>query len=335
MLVVFFHAFQWTHAFGLTRTDFPTGGAGVDVFFVISGFVMWATTSEEPIGSREFLRRRAVRIVPPYWALTLLAVGLASAWPEIFQDVRLGGAHLVLSLLFIPHLDPANEAFPVLKPGWTLGYEAAFYLIFAAGLMIARRRRMLVVGVALAVLAFAGMFSNAWSVLLANFLMLEFLAGMLLAKVWREGLLGTALQGWGLMAVAVAALAGLQALHYDDYNWRPLFWGIPAAILVTGALTAETAGALPRVEPLKWLGDASYSIYLTHFLAFQALVRLGPQPTNAALLMVELVTVSIAGGLLGRHLIEKPTLRLLRGVGRAMPGFEAEQQPVAEALSPS
>lgn len=322
LMVVCFHAFQWTHVIGLTRTDFPTGAAGVDVFFVISGFVMWVTTVDQQVPPLEFLRRRAVRIVPPYWALTLLAAGLAWAWPQIYQDVILDGRHLVLSLLFVPHLDPNNEPFPLLKPGWTLVYEACFYLIFAVGLLVARRRRMLFLGVALAIVAFAGFFSDVASVLLANFLMLEFLAGVLLAKVWSEGLLGSAVQGWALMALAVAALAGLEALNYNNYDWRPFFWGVPAALLVTGAVTAEAAGALPRAVPLKWLGDASYSIYLCHPLAFQALARLGPRPSDPMVFLLQAVSLAVVCGFLARQLIEKPTLRWLNGVGRAMPGFE-------------
>ncbi len=325
MMVVFFHAFQWTHAYGLTRTDFQTGGAGVDIFFVISGFVMWATTSDAPTNPLAFLWRRAVRIIPPYWVLTLLAAGLAVGWPLIFQDVQLDPTHLVLSLFFVPHLDPANEPFPLLKPGWTLVYEALFYLIFAVGLLVARRRRMLFLAITLTAVALAGFFSNEASVLIANFLMLEFVAGILLAKVWRDGLLGSAAQGWALMLIAAAAFTGLEALGYHDYNWRPFVWGAPASLLVAGAVTAENAGALPQITPLKWLGDASYSIYLTHFITFQAFARQGPPPTNAPLFIAEVVLLSVVSGLLGRHLIEKPTLRLLHGVGRAMPGFEADQ----------
>jgi exopolysaccharide production protein ExoZ len=322
LMVVLFHAFQWARGFGLTATDFPTGGAGVDIFFVISGFVMWATTEGAPVSPLEFLRRRAVRIVPPYWAITLLAAGLAISFPVVFQDVHVGASHLVMSLFFIPHFDPGGEAFPVLKPGWTLVYEACFYLIFAVGLLVPGRARPGFLAFALAAVALGGFFSETASVLLANLLMLEFLVGILIANVWREGLLGTALQGWGLALTAVAALAVLQALDYRDYNWRPFVWGVPAGLLVCGLLTAEAAGALPRIAPLKLLGDASYSIYLCHPLAFQALGRLAPEPSSGLQFVVEAVVLAIVCGLLGRHLIEKPTLRWLNGVGRAMPGFE-------------
>src|SRR5246127_1178159 len=81
--VVCFHAFQWTNVAGLTPTDFPTGAAGVDVFFVISGFVMWVTTDRDPPKPLEFLRRRAVRILPPYWLFTLLAAVLALTLPRV------------------------------------------------------------------------------------------------------------------------------------------------------------------------------------------------------------------------------------------------------------
>jgi exopolysaccharide production protein ExoZ len=322
LLVVLYHAFQWTHVCGLTSTDFPTGAAGVDIFFVISGFVMWATTDQDSVSPLEFLRRRAVRIVPPYWALTLLAAVLAASLPWVFQDVRLDLGHLALSLLFVPHFDPGGEPFPLLKPGWTLVYEAFFYLVFAIGLALARRRRLVFLSVTLGITAFVGVFSNTASVLLANILLLEFLAGIFIARAWREDLLGGSFQGWSFVVLGVAALAVLESIDFHDYNWRPILWGVPAGLIVTGAVAAEAGGALPRLPGLKLLGDASYSIYLGHPLAFMALARLGGRPSSAALFIAEALATAVGCGLLGRHLIEKPTLRLFKGVGRSTPGFE-------------
>ena len=321
--VVFFHAFQWTNVAGLTATDFPTGAAGVDVFFVISGFVMWVTTDCDPPKPLEFLRRRAVRILPPYWLFTLLAAALALSLPQVFQDIRFSTGNLILSMLLIPHIDPAGDAFPLLKPGWTLCYEAAFYIVFAIGLLFARgRARMIFLAIALVTVAALGMLSPWASLLIANPLMLEFLGGVSLAALWRAKRLGSVRRGVSLIVVALACFVVLQTLDYRDYNWRPLFWGVPAAILVAGLVDVEAArGGLRNVPPLKWLGDASYSIYLCHPLVIEALARLGPLD-KAWVFIPEAVIVSAATGLIVRQLFEKPSLRWLNGVGRGMPGFE-------------
>ena len=321
LAVVLFHAFQWTNVAGLTPTDFPTGAAGVDVFFVISGFVMWVTTDRDPPKPLEFLRRRAVRILPPYWLFTLLAAALALSFPLVFQDVRFGVGNLILSMLLIPHLDPIGDAFPLLKPGWTLCYEAAFYVIFAIGLLFARRGRMIFLIIALVTVTTLGVLSKWASVLLANPLMLEFLGGVFLAALWRSGRLGSQRRGVSLMVVAFAGFVVLQTMDYRDYDWRPLFWGVPAVILVSGAVDFETARGMWTIAPLKLLGDASYSIYLCHPLVIEVLARLGPL-NNAWIFIPEAAIASVGAGLIVRQLFEKPTLRWLNGVGRGMPGFE-------------
>jgi exopolysaccharide production protein ExoZ len=325
LAVVTFHAFQWTQVVGATPRDFPTGAAGVDVFFVISGFVMWTSTDETAPGPLAFLWRRAVRILPPYWLFTGLTLAGALAWPALFPDTRATLGNAVLSLLLIPHFDPAGDAFPLLKPGWTLIYEAAFYLIFAVGLLLAGRARLIFLAIALTLVAAAGVLSNAASVLLANPLMLEFLAGVVLAVLWRAGRLGHARRGWVMVGVALVEFAILEALDYRDYDWRPLVWGVPATLLVAGAVDAEAAGARWNVAPLKLLGDASFSIYLCHPLVLDLLAHLAGVG-RAWVFIPEGVLASVACGLVARQLIEKPTLRWLGGVGRAMPGFE----PAAE-----
>jgi exopolysaccharide production protein ExoZ len=175
--------------------------------------------------------------------------------------------------------------------------------------------------IALVTVTVAGVLSKWASVLLCNPLMLEFLGGVFLAALWRAGKLGSLRRGLSLIVVALAAFVVLQTIDYRDYDWRPLFWGVPAMILVAGVVDAEAAHGLPNVRPLKLLGDASFSIYLCHPLVIEALARMGPLD-NAWVFISEAAVVSVAAGLVVRQLFEKPTLRWLNGVGRGMPGFE-------------
>ena len=117
------------------------GQAGVDIFFVISGFIMWVTTHDRPTTPLRFMTNRIVRIVPLYWLITLAVAAMAFAVPSLFRGVVLTPEHVIKSLLFIPHYYPGmpTRVWPLLLPGWTLNYEMVFYLVFAIALLLPRR----------------------------------------------------------------------------------------------------------------------------------------------------------------------------------------------------
>lgn len=304
LMVVFYHAFQWTW------TPFPTGQAGVDIFFVISGFVMWAITEREPQGPATFLRRRFARIAPPYWIITLAAAALALIWPALFLEIRVTPEHLWKSLLFIPHRDPFGNPFPVLPVGWTLIYEVFFYAVFAFALMFGRALRLAVVTVILCGAALSGFIWLNLYVYGANPMLMEFLAGAWLGRLWSERKLPSAATGSVIVLVGVTALAGLQAIGYETPFWRPLVWGIPAMAIVAGAVSMEADGFMPRLPGLKTLGDCSYSLYLIHPLVNAVVPRL-IGITEPQLFIPAVVVLSIALAMLSRRYIEKPMLRLL------------------------
>ena len=119
-----------------------TGAAGVDLFFVISGFVMVQSTKhlfQRPGSSKRFLIRRAIRIVPMYWIATLMMLVLVLL-PFTLKGEHFSLGYTLRSLLFIPTSNPASGAdLPLLPQGWTLWYEVYFYLIFAVSLRLPAR----------------------------------------------------------------------------------------------------------------------------------------------------------------------------------------------------
>ncbi len=179
--VVLFHACQWS------QIDFATGQAGVDVFFVISGFVMWTATTGEPVRPFEFLKRRVIRVVPLYWLITVVLAAGVLLFPARFPDLAVTPGHLALSLAFVQHMNPAGYPFPLLAPGWTLNYEAVFYLAFAGLLWLPEARRLVALTFTLMVLAFAGFAWPPAYQMLLNPLFLEFLGGVWLARMAQTG----------------------------------------------------------------------------------------------------------------------------------------------------
>src|SRR5258708_8993373 len=133
------HALQWPLAemkLGLLKT----GRLGVDVFFIISGFIITTIAGDGRFDPRDFLIRRAFRIVPAYWTATLLVTILAVAIPTQFRTTVPTIEGLVKSLLFIPSLEPKA---PLLVLGWTLNFEVFFYLVFASLFFLGSKARTL------------------------------------------------------------------------------------------------------------------------------------------------------------------------------------------------
>lgn len=305
LMVALFHACQWA------RLDFGVGAAGVDVFFVISGFVMGTSTAGRAMSPGGFLRRRFIRVVPLYWLVTLALAGAALAFPARFPDVEPEPGHLLLSMAFIQHYNPAGHPFPLLPPGWTLNYEAVFYLVFAAVLLAPERLRLAGLTVALGAVGLIGFAFPPIYVLLANPLMLEFLAGVYIATLARAGHLPSRSTGWMLISSGATIFVLIQLSRIDADLWRPMVWGGPAAMLVAGAVAVEADRGWPRMPLLSTLGDASYSLYLVHTLSIGALaMTLGAW--NPWVFVPSAMLVAAISGLACWALVERPMLKVLR-----------------------
>lgn len=302
------------HAAGKAGLDFHIGEAGVDLFFVLSGFLMVAITSKQTRPA-EFLADRIRRIAPPYWIAT--SVMLAAALAGLFPAVRLTGWHIISSYLFIPSVSPSNgQVWPLLVPGWTLNFEMMFYVVFAAVIaFIPYRHRVPVLTVFLAGLVALGLLYRPGGAIAAtctNPIMLEFAAGAWLGLLWKRAERWPSSAGWPLILTALILLLG--AAFYPDDRIRVLLFGIPALLLVAGILCLERSEAGIADRPLpRLIGDASYSIYLWHTLAISAFAKLGQALSlPPAALMVAGAGAGVATGILAYILIERPLLRVLR-----------------------
>lgn len=296
---------------------FGVGAAGVDVFFVISGFIMWVVTCRKTPSPTDFLVRRVQRIVPLYWGLTLATAIAAIAIPGAFPAMRPTIAHLLQSLLFVPHRDETGLIAPLIVPGWTLNYEMFFYLLFAGALVAPARIRPWALSAALVGLVAIRPLGDAQNPLWATYtnpLLLEFGAGVWLGKAWSEGKLPGRALGWALIAAGLAGFTAVALAGVDVDPARALLWGLPALALVAGAVSLEAAGPLPHWWPLRALGDASYSLYLVHGLAISAALRLFQKVgvTGAVPLFALSVVTGVAAGLAAYQLVEKPMMKLFR-----------------------
>lgn len=307
------------HAAKMVRHSFEAGAAGVDIFFVISGFIMWTIAQRKEPTPGAFLKKRAARIVPLYWVLTFFVAALAFL-PAAFQGYRPPDsiADVVTSLFFVPQKDP-----PVIVAGWTLNYEVFFYLLFALSLLLAARARLVVLSivmVSLVALGWRARFSDPTLAMITHPLLLEFLAGIWIGKAWTSGLKLPSAAGIIAVLLGFAAILEVPRLGIYPEPIRALVWGVPAAAIVAGALSLEPVGT---VRAFKFLGDASYSIYLVHVTALaQVGVLLVPLHLPPAVGIGTCVAAAVAAGYLCHILLERPLLQMFHsaGVGQGAAG---------------
>jgi exopolysaccharide production protein ExoZ len=310
LAVVFFHAGERSgHALAI-------GAAGVDVFFVISGFIMWVIVARRPVSPGRFLAERLRRIVPVYWLATGAMV--AGALLGLFPNLALTAQHLLASLFFVPLPSPSSgEIWPLLVQGWTLNYELFFYAVFAACLLLPARMRLAAVAAIFLGLVTLGLTVTSDNPLFVTYtrpIILEFVAGMLIGRLWLTGRVRGKGLGLALVTLSLASFAviGLLRLPFDEWTCGPL-----AAMLVYGTAALEREGGVPRLRLPALLGDASYSIYLWHTFAISVVAKAGVTLGLApALIFIAAVLAGVLSGLAGYWLIERPLLRGFSGKRR-------------------
>lgn len=323
--MIYFHSIgKVKSVLGSSNTDLPLfGAAGVDLFFVISGFVMWTSTVGRQISPFIFYRRRVARIVPLYWAVTLAASTIAIAAPEILRSTKFDIDHLLASLFFVPWPNPAvapGVAFhlsPVVIPGWTLNYEMFFYVLFGAALLVSERKRPLVVA---SLILFSILGAHVFSQVLPT---LHFYDSTMPLEFVGETFFAVLITNWKpplceLPKIAsIAALIALCVLEaYNPPPPRAIGLGSLSLLLVFSAVASEHSGNAPGAALLRHLGDASFSIYLIHGFIIAGLrivvLVLGLRMTGLGgeLLFVGTAMItSAAAGVALYHWFELPTSR--------------------------
>ncbi|MES0099974.1 acyltransferase [Mesorhizobium sp. M0019] len=308
LMVVVYHL---PAALGMLDLRIPILNSGVDLFFVISGFVMVLSTENRRRDHRAFLMQRFTRVVPFYWVMTFLMV--AALW--LFAGRAVSLEQTTNSLLFIPYLDTVTGYVqPVLGVGWTLNLEILFYILFAATMGFGRLTQMAAVGVVFAIAVAARIvFKPAADTLLFFYttpVLFEFLAGMALGHlVGRLARLPVVLGASAIVFAIMSVLVMVLGFNLP----RTLAQGIPALILVAACISLASYFRLFAPRVLARLGDASYSLYLTH-----PIVLLATAPVVASanlspwLAGAVIVTACIAVCLASYSFIEKPLLAILR-----------------------
>jgi exopolysaccharide production protein ExoZ len=296
--------------------------AGVDLFFVISGFVM-VVASRDFFGKASsiwpFLRRRMARVVPIYWAVLALYLCLLFTGVVPLNRVLPDVAEILTSFAFIPYLRPDGFVQPVYGLGWTLNYEIFFYLLFALTLPLKRALAVPVLIGLLMLITMIGPFVSVSQTAVYFWtrpIVLEFGLGALIGQMTLGGLRLSRGAGAAMALVALAILILGKVAPDLIPRERVLLYGLPAALLVMAGLAFDEHLEHPGLRPLQALGDASYALYLLHPFVLRglaiggglALTRLSPW-----LFMLASVITSSLCALLVWRFFERPLTRALQG----------------------
>jgi peptidoglycan/LPS O-acetylase OafA/YrhL len=322
-------------------SGFGVGAFGVDLFFVLSGFVIVHSMSRRPGGVREsigFVIARLGRIFPVYWAVLIPCALVAAVAPSWITDTRYPS--MLQTVLLLPASAP-----PLVHPAWSLVHELYFYGLLAIMALFPRRwlaPALLLWGGSMVAtqVAHAGKIADPVLHLVANPLNLEFMLGAFvrlslpyLRPAWPR--IQAAACGLAFLAGA-AVLTRIMAAEADAEAWRVLLVGLPAAGLISGAVAIQPSG-WPRLwSALKGLGDRSYGFYLVHFPICMAvsswLVAHGRLGWGDIALYVALAVVLTATATeLIHRLVERPSIRWAHGLARRIGRGPQRREPASLA----
>ncbi len=303
------------------------GQSGVDLFFVISGFVMFTITRDRFQDHRAILRygyNRLTRIYPTYWFYSLVLAMVYCVRPALINPTMGNQVNFIASFLLLP-----QDTLPLLMVGWTLVYEMYFYFVFALLMLAPQKHLYKIMLLWAAFIITATCFQNrtgirnmiALDTLFTSPLCIEFIGGSLVANIifsgffkWRRAcltigvaaLIGTSIWAWISPSITI-----INPMH------RLLLFGLPYMALIYGAVAMELSENRLVCAFLSPIGDASYSIYLSHTIVINAIgwlwYNLAGRSSNLLWLFL-MLTTSIAIGLISYRFIEIPALQFFKKI---------------------
>jgi peptidoglycan/LPS O-acetylase OafA/YrhL len=328
--------------------DLNLGSDAVVLFFVLSGFVIAFTASEKDRDTGEFLFNRATRIYSVALPALLLGYGLdhLGAWaaPAAYDgwwySPKSLAATLLVGLTFSNEWNVVAIRLGTNGPYWSLSYEVAYYLLFAAAIYLTGLRRIIVI--ALLALVFG------WRVLL---LMPAWLLGVLVWRLVRQQRYPDRTAAWTMAVLppcAYAAALGLGVPHYlmaltqsllsidanaldwllrfsDEFIWNGLI-GVLFAIHLLGVAallarprTAAAAAPSGTARAIRWMAGASFSLYLVHYPLMQFLEAVLPATLAGTPRYAALLALTLAACLIFAELFERPLARFRAAVNSVLP----------------
>jgi peptidoglycan/LPS O-acetylase OafA/YrhL len=309
--VVLFHIIGTSSRYGFS-VDYLNvfdgwGDNGVDIFFVLSGFIMVYIQKDKPLSAARFFIDRFTRIAPLYWLMTVLLLAITYIFPSIFRSDISNFQELSLSSIFFVSKLILGKM-PVLYDGWTLEYEMLFYFILTLGMLFQRK-----------VITYLFVITVISSLIIFNLLdavAYEFLFGILLGNLYVNFGHNKKLMAVSFVIGLIWFFSTLLLIRMDCviFTQRVVMYGLSSVLIIYGLLgeTQIKQGILTK------LGDASYSIYLIQIFTISAFYKaINTTPLfdsfSTDILAFLCIFLTVISGLTIHASIEKPLTKLVRG----------------------
>lgn len=333
LLVMVFHVMlmekKWYDGERVLPDVLDIGQTGIDLFFIVSGFVMTTITRgkfQKPFETIKFIYNRLSRIYPPYWFYSLILLYVYFLRPDLVNPTLGNRVNILESFLLFP-----QDILPLLMVGWTLIYEMYFYLLFSLFLLFNEKYFLPLLLLWSAIIVTIKIFlppplSSCWvsaSYLVVSPFAFEFIFGCIIAKIIYSGKrkYGVFSLFAGLVAFMFIIIFSWTYPHINTTTpWiRVFLFGIPYSVIVYGVTALEFCKNWRIYKPLQALGDVSYSVYLSHSLVINGIgwLWLLTQKTlsipNFNLLWIfAMLAMSIITGIISYRAIEKPIISVAR-----------------------
>lgn len=313
LLVVVYHIIGIAEKYGYASEWLaligPWGSTGVDIFFVISGFIMVHIQQRSRSTPLVFFAERLLRVAPLYWLLTAVLLALLAGVPALFNSHGIDPVWAASSFAFMSQAYAGKM--PVLFDGWTLEYEMFFYLVFAFSLHL-KRTELAVMASATCMLLFF--------LTTGHMIVLEFSMGMLLGLLKKHCPMPPVpplmALGSGLIGLYLTGRFSMQG--NETRAWAV---GIPASLIIYASIYMRQH----KTDFLTKLGDASYSIYLVQVFSISGWYKLMLKtnaPTWNFLLALGCTSATCLLGLLVHHQLEKPIGTQLKPIKTRMHAWQ-------------
>ena len=328
LLVVFTHMLSVEGKYAKFEYIIPEfiiiGESGVDLFFLISGFVMVAVThshSQSKIQIQRFLFHRIARIYPLYWFYTVLILGVYLLQPSFVNSSQGNQVNILASFLLIP-----QNLSPLVFVGWTLIHEMYFYAVFTILLFLPRKHLIfgLICWGALVIIGnvYLPWEDNSYVKVYFSPLTLEFIVGSFIAILYYSRAIKGSARIYALLAfstwVSGYYIFQMMSGEVKPSGWaRVLVFGVPASFALYAALLYEKNKGTIMPKWICKVGDISYSVYLSHIIVLGVVGKLWSlfaaegYLDNILMLVIMLIAVLIVG-YISYNSIEKSLFKTMR-----------------------
>ena len=273
------------------------GSSGVDIFFVISGFIITYSQSINKKKISDFLVLRFIRIIPVYWFLTSIFALLFFFFSSSFRERTINLEHVFYSFFFVSNISLSVP--PVIIPGWTLEYEMIFYFLFSISLLIKNLKlKFIYLFISISLTAY----------FLKEFKMLEFLFGIICALIYLNCHIS---KKNSFIILFISIILFFNTIVNKIFLYNYFIWGFSSFLLVLSLIY------LPQIKSkiFIYLGNASYSIYLIQIFTIPTFYKLSSKfllKINSDIVALLCLFFSVIIGCLLHLFIERPLIYSLK-----------------------